>query len=80
MNIPRQSPLRQIRNLCMDCCGGSVKSVRFCHATECPLWHLRFGKYPKTVIREQGTKAEALFDRANFAMGGRFSPDRESWS
>lgn len=75
MKIPRLSPLKQIRKHCLDCMGDSIKSVRFCHDTNCPFWYLRFGKRPKTFIRENGKNYEQLFDRDNFKKGGKFSPD-----
>jgi hypothetical protein len=77
MNIPKQSPLKQIRKQCIECCGGSKKSVRFCHSTECPLWNLRFGKFPKTVIRENGNNNIQLFEKKNFKSGGKFSPQNK---
>lgn len=75
MKFPKLSPLKQIRKQCLDCCGGSVKATRFCHSTNYPLWHLRFGKFPKTVIREHGKKFEQLFGRDNFKKGAKFCPD-----
>jgi len=77
MNIPKQSPLKQIRKQCVECCGNSVKTVRFCHSIDCPLWFLRFGKFPKTILRENGDKSGSLFERENFKKGGKFCPDRE---
>ena len=77
MKVPKLSPLKQIRKQCLDCCGGSVKTVRFCHSTDCPLWFLRFGKFPKTAIREHGKKFEQLFYKENFKKGARFSPNKE---
>lgn len=77
MKIPRQSPLKQIRKQCLECLGGGVKSIRFCHYTDCPLWYLRFGKFPKTVIREHGKKIEQLFDKENFKIGAKFCPNKE---
>lgn len=77
MKIPRQSPLKQIRKQCIDCCYGSTKTIRFCASLDCPLWYLRFGKFPKTVIRENGKKFEQLFDKENFKKGAKFSPEKE---
>ena len=76
MKIPKLSPLKQIRKQCLDCCSGSVKTIRFCAATECPLWYLRFGMYPKTAIRLNGHKWEMLFDKENFKNSKRFCPDK----
>ena len=77
MRLPRPSPLKQIRRFCLDCCGGSTKSIRFCHSVDCTLWYLRFGKYPRTFVREKGKKSEQLFDLNNFKKGAKFSPDLE---
>jgi hypothetical protein len=77
MRLPRPSPLKQIRKFCLDCCGGSTKSVRFCHSVDCSLWFLRFGRYPGTFVRENGKKSKQLFDKDNFKKGAKFSPDLE---
>jgi len=77
MNIPKQSPLKQIRRFCLQCMGGSIKSVRFCADINCSLWYLRFGKFPKTFIRKNGKKFEQLFDKSNFQEGERFCPNKE---
>jgi hypothetical protein len=77
MKMSRLSPLKLIRNQCLECCGGSVKSVRYCSGVDCPLWYLRFGKSPKRVIRELGEQAEALYEKSNFVARGKFSPDED---
>lgn len=77
MKIPKQSPLKQIRKQCLECCGGSKKSVRFCQSTECPLWYLRFGKFPQTAIRENGKSNTLLFDKENFKSDQKFCPKKE---
>jgi hypothetical protein len=51
--------------------------IRFCSGTECPLWYLRFGRFPKTVIRENGGRYEQLFDKLNFKRAAKFCPDKE---
>lgn len=76
MKIPKLSPLKQIRKQCLDCCSGSVKAIRFCHSTDCPLWYLRLGKFPRTVIKANGENWKQLFDRENFKRGEEFSPDK----
>lgn len=76
MKKPRQSPLKSIRKFCLECCGGKPKSVRFCHDTNCSLWPLRFGKYPRTHIRKYGKQAAELFDQNNFIVGGKFDPKK----
>lgn len=76
MKIPRQSPLKQIRKQCLDCCCSQYKTIRFCCSTDCPLWYLRFGMYPKTVLRIKGEKWQQLFDKENFKKGRKFCPDK----
>lgn len=77
MRLPRPSPLKQIRKTCLECCGGSIKTIRFCHSVDCHLWLLRFGKYPRTFAKENGKKFEQLFDKENFKVEAKFSPDEE---
>ena len=77
MKIPRQLPLKQIRKQCLDCCCGSTKTIRFCASIECPLWYLRLGRFPKTVMRTKGKEWEQLFDKENFKIGAKFSPEIE---
>jgi hypothetical protein len=76
MKLPKQSPLKQIRKQCIDCCCGCLKTIRFCCSTNCPLWYLRFGKHPETVIRENGKRYLPLFDKNNFKVGARFCPNK----
>lgn len=47
-----QSPLKAIREKCIDCCAGQVGEVRLCTAEDCPLWPFRFGKNPFSGRRE----------------------------
>jgi hypothetical protein len=65
MKTPRQSALKQIRNPCLACCGGSVKLIRFCPSNRCPHWYFRLGESPKRVIRKHGLEADDLFDQEN---------------
>jgi hypothetical protein len=77
MDFPKQSPLKQIRKFCLDCVCDQRKMIRFCCATNCPLWYLRFGKFPKTFIREKGEIVAQLFDPENFKVGAKFDPHTE---
>ena len=47
-----QSPLKAIREKCIDCCAGQVGEVRLCTVEKCPLWPFRFGKNPFSGRRE----------------------------
>jgi len=78
MEIPRLSPLKQIRRFCLhNCFQGQTKEVRYCSSIECPFWFLRFGRSPKRVINEEGHPAEQLFDPENFKEGAKFDPNKE---
>ena len=74
MKIPRQSPMRQIRKRCIECCNRSTKFVRFCASIDCPLWFFRFGKFPKSYVRINDERSWQLFDKRNFEEGGKFCP------
>ena len=50
------TPLKVIRATCRDCCCESAKAVRWCPATDCPLWPCRFGLRPATARRRYGDR------------------------
>ena len=53
MNTLNRSPLKAIRQKCLECLGDSPKEVRLCQIFNCPLWFLRMGKRPSTVRKKQ---------------------------
>ena len=75
-SIHKQSPLKQIRRQCVNCCCGSTKTIRFCADTDCPLWLFRFGMSPKAWVRKKGDEHAQLFIKKNFESGGKYSPDQ----
>ena len=40
------TPLKAIREKCLDCCGSSAHEVRLCTCEKCALYRFRFGKNP----------------------------------
>jgi hypothetical protein len=40
------TPLKAIREKCLDCCVGSRAEVRRCNITDCPVFPYRFGHNP----------------------------------
>ncbi len=53
------TPVKAIRENCLDCSGGSPKHVTYCprngvHSTRCSLWPYRFGKRPATIRQRYG--------------------------
>lgn len=47
------TPLKAIREKCLDCSGDQSKEVRNCPIESCTLWPYRFGKRPKTSNTEK---------------------------
>jgi len=48
----------------------------FCQITDCALWYLRFGTYPKAKIKSD-KRYEKLFDPTNFEENGIYSPEHD---
>ena len=44
-----KTPIKAIRELCLDCCGGSYKEVKYCVIQNCPVYPYRMGKRPTQV-------------------------------
>ena len=42
------TPLRAIRNKCLDCCVGQLNEIKACPSVNCPLWKFRLGIHPFT--------------------------------
>jgi len=76
MNIPKQSAIKQIRKSCLECSGNQNKQILFCQITDCPLWYLRFGTFPKTKIKKD-KRYEKLFDPTNFAENAMYGPEKD---
>ena len=47
MDKPKTTPLKSIREKCIDCSGGSHKEVRLCPVIKCALYPYRMGRRPK---------------------------------
>jgi hypothetical protein len=59
-----KSPLRALRDHCLDCCAGSPIEVRQCMMRSCPSWPYRMGTNPwrppaSEAQRAQGRKLGA---------------------
>lgn len=53
------TPMKAIREKCLDCMCGSYQEVRLCPCQNCPLYAYRFGKRPKEgSYTPSGTSAE----------------------
>lgn len=60
------SPVKAIREKCLDCCCGSANEVKLCPSEKCALHPFRFGKNPftKRTYTEEQRKAAAERMRA----------------
>lgn len=70
----KKSPLRAIREKCLDCCCGSQREVKICEVRGCALWPFRFGKNPFHAKRnlteeERVAIAERLHNARTAALG-----------
>lgn len=66
----RLSPLKAIREKCIDCCAGSAYEVRRCTAVKCANWPFRMGKNPWRDKRR-------LTDEQRAAVAERLRAGRE---
>jgi hypothetical protein len=46
------SPVKAIRQFCLECSGDSSAEVKRCNSAKCPLYPFRFGKNPYRTKRE----------------------------
>ena len=47
MEIKRLTPVKAIRQKCLECCAGQVNEVRLCNIKTCALHPYRMGHRPK---------------------------------
>lgn len=61
------SPVKAIREFCLDCCGGSSNEVKGCTAPNCALFAFRFGRNPyikREMTEEQREAAKVRLAKA----------------
>ena len=63
------TPLKAIREKCLDCCCYQLAEVRECGAERCPLYPFRMGKNPYRIKRQ-------LSDEQKQALAQRLSKKR----
>ncbi len=68
---PIDSPLRAIKQYCLDCSGDSVFERSQCTSKECPLWPFRLGKNTfrkkRILTEEQKAKNKERMEKARKA-------------
>jgi len=47
LKVGTLTPVKAIRQKCLDCCAWQSHEVRLCPCTDCSLFPYRFGKKPK---------------------------------
>lgn len=55
-----RSPIKAIREKCIECCCGQITEVKLCACIDCALHPFRFGKNPyvkRTMTEEQKAAA-----------------------
>lgn len=62
--IQKISPIKAIKEKCIDCCCGQRKEVEVCGVPECALYPFRFGKNPFTNKTVNLTEEQKI-ERAN---------------
>jgi hypothetical protein len=65
----RVTPLRAVRQECLDCCGGSANEVRLCVSKSCPSWPFRFGRRPTAELKAE--VADVLLHPAERGITGK---------
>ena len=60
-----KSPMKAIREKCLDCCVGQISGVQRCEALKCSLWPLRAGKHPYTSGSRKNPLHEASFQESD---------------
>lgn len=63
----RKSPMKAIREKCLDCCSGQPSEVRLCESVKCALWPFRSGQHPFTSAKMKIGSQERDFDGSEAA-------------
>ena len=69
------TPLKAIREKCLDCCCGQANEVKLCPAVDCPLHEFRFGRNPyntRTLTDEQKQAAAERLKKAREEKNKKF--------
>lgn len=63
----KPTPLRAIRNKCLDCCAGAAAEVRKCVIADCALWAFRMGRNPFATLDLSDEERRRRADRVELA-------------
>lgn len=62
--MAKLTPVRAIRQKCLDCCNGQSAEVRLCTCKTCPLYGYRMGHRPKGEQFTTETYREEKYPRS----------------
>lgn len=68
MSSNHLTPLKAIKNKCLDCCSGQKKEVKLCNIVNCHLWQYRLGKRPKPTSKELTQKTAGFTEQKSEKM------------
>lgn len=71
------SPMKAIREKCLDCCCAQPSEVRACEAVKCAFWPFRSGSHPYTAAKMEKPPLEADF-KENGPASAATDPDHGS--
>lgn len=72
--MKNSSPMKAIREKCLDCCCNSYSEVTNCPSVKCPLHPFRFGKNPyikRELTEDQKIKMSERMKKARESKGER---------
>lgn len=75
-----KSPLRTIREYCLDCANGSPTEVKLCPVVNCKLYPYRFGKNPNRPVREYSDEEREIMRKRMAENLGRSDSREDSAS
>lgn len=58
-----KSPLKAIRQHCIECMGDQVREVPYCNVKRCPLYSFRLGKNPYSTRHLTEEQKQAAAER-----------------
>jgi len=64
-----KSPMKAIREKCVDCCAGQFSEIQRCESVACALWPFRAGKHIYTAAAMKKAAHGASFQESEASHG-----------
>lgn len=76
----QMSPMKAIREKCLDCSCGQPSEIRLCESVKCPLWPFRAGQhiYTKAKLENPLLGADFAEENGSATVGAVPSPVQSS--